>query len=463
MVAVATGSGDPRVLGSSVVGHADDEFLRTFYGALKDQPLEPDDEKYVRIYEGDASSTADPVARLARGISWAQDESTQLFSGFRGTGKSTELRRLRRKLTEQGYRVVLCDMKNYLNTSTPVDISDFLISAAGALSDALAKDDELLGEDVAHRSYWERAVDFMFRTNVTVGDVQPGTTVGDATSSLKVGLRQDPTFRQQLQEHMKGHLGRLVDDVREFMADCVHAVRRKHKDTKLVVLFDSVEQIRGSSVNDAEVFASVETLFAGHPDKLKFQGMHVVYTAPPWLKMRSPGVSRNYDGAYLLPCVKVRRPDGQPFEGGLAVLRDIVSGRGDWSQVFASQDDLDHVLLQTGGYLRDLFRALQKMLMNAAERGEVPLDRAAIDEELAALRNDYLPISIADAKWLHQVAQSHEAELPRHEELPELSRYFDNHLLLCYRNGDEWYDLHPLIREKVEGLALRSQPVKNEP
>ncbi|MEM7157628.1 MAG: hypothetical protein AAF799_32610 [Myxococcota bacterium] len=444
------------------MGHADDEFLRTFYGALKDQPLEPTDDEYVPIYEGDASSPADPVDRLARGISWAQGDSTQLFSGFRGTGKSTELRRLRRKLIEQGYQVVLCDMKDYLNTSTPVDISDFLISAAGALGEALAKDKELLGEDVAKRGYWERAVDFMFRTQVDVGEIKPGVGVGDASASLKLGLRQDPTFRQQLQEHMKGHLGRLVDDVRDFMADCVHAVRRKHKDAKLVVLFDSVEQIRGSSVNDAEVFASVETLFAGHPDKLKFQGMHVVYTAPPWLKMRSPGVSRNYDGAYLLPCVKVRRQDGKPFDQGLGVLRKIVKGRGDWERVFENSEDLDHVLLQTGGYLRDLFRALQKMLMSAAERGTLPLSRAAIDEELAALRNDYLPISIADAKWLHQVAQSHEAELPRHEELPELSRYFDNHLLLCYRNGEEWYDLHPLIREKVESLARRSQPAKSD-
>ena len=37
-------------------------------------------------------------------------------------------------------------MKHYFNLSTPIDISDFLISAAGALSDALATDPELSGD-----------------------------------------------------------------------------------------------------------------------------------------------------------------------------------------------------------------------------------------------------------------------------------------------------------------------------
>lgn len=436
---------------------ANEQFLRAFYRALADRPLEPDDKWYVPIYEGPASSMADPVHRLARGMSWRSGgDSTQLFSGFRGTGKSTELRRLKRLLEREGFKVVLCDMKHYLNFSTPVDVSDFLISAAGALSDGLAADPDLCGEQLAHRGYWVRAVEFMQRTKIEVGNLQVKTNVGDASENLKVGLRQDPSFRQVLQEKMKGHLGKLTDDVRQFMADCVNALHQRHgDDTEIVVLFDSIEQLRGNSINDAEVFSSVETLFAGHPDKLRFQGMHVVYTVPPWLKIRSPGVVNHYDGGYLLPCVKIRDRAGQPFEPGLRALRKIVEQRGDWTRLFSSEEDLVHVLLQTGGYLRDLFRALQNMLMAAADGGGGQIDRAAIDDELASIRNDYLPISLADARWLADVANTHEAELPDRDRVPGLARYFESHLLLCYRNGEEWYDLHPLLQQTVQRLAAR--------
>jgi hypothetical protein len=435
---------------------ADEDFLRTFFQNISDQPLEPDDPRYVPIYAGPTASKADPVQRLARGMQWRWFESVQLFSGFRGTGKSTELRRLRRLLESHGYKVVLCDMKRYLNLSTPIDISDFLISIAGALSDALAQDSDLAGEDVAKRGYWQRAVDLMTRTKVELEPLQLSASAGAASASLKIGLHQDPSFREQLQARMKGHLGALVDDVRAFMIDCVKAVQRKHgEDTKLVVLFDSIEQIRGSSVNDAQVFESVQTLFEGHSDKLRFQGMHVIYTVPPWLKIRAPGVINLYDNFFLLPCIKIRERDGTVCDAGVEVLGKIVAARGDSTRLFAERADFDHVLAETGGYLRDLFRALQGLMMNAADQASLPVDREAIDFELSELRNHYVPISLQDARWLAKVAHSHEAELPEHDEIPNLSRYFDTHLLLCYRNGDEWYDLHPLIRDTVERLASR--------
>jgi hypothetical protein len=437
----------------AVVSTADEDFLRGFYRNLSDGPLEPDHPWYVPIY---ASATADPVQRLALEIEWNEFESTQLFSGFRGTGKSTELRRLRQVLTGKGYRVVLCDMAHYLNLSTPIDLSDFLISLAGAVGDALAADPDLLGENMADRNYWRRAVDFLTRTKVGFNGLPLGGAVGDASASLRLGLKEDPSFREQLQTHMRGHLGALADDVRGFMADCVTAIRRKHgEDTKVVILFDSIEQIRGSSVNDAEVFASVESLFVGHPDKLRFQNTHVIYTVPPWLKIRSPGVSKLYDGGYTLPCVKLRHRDGTADEDGIEILGRIVEQRGDWTRVIAVREDFVHVLTSTGGYLRDLFRALKGMLMHVAEHQGRILDRAAVEFELAELRNGYLPVSIEDAQWLAQVARSHEAELPKHGSIPHLSRYFDTHLLLCYRNGEEWYDLHPLIQPVVYRLAAR--------
>jgi len=54
-----------------------------------------------------------------------------------------------------------------------------------------------------------------------------------------------------------------------------------------------------------------------------------------------------------------------------------------------------------------------------------------------------------------RISLEHDVALPDVERLPALARFLDTHLALCYRNGREWYDLHPLIRENV--LSQTSQ------
>jgi hypothetical protein len=82
----------------------DPEFRRNFFRALNDAALEPDDPRYVPIYDDKRISADDPVVMMQTTVEWTIESSVQLFSGFRGTGKSTELRRLRMRLAEADYR-----------------------------------------------------------------------------------------------------------------------------------------------------------------------------------------------------------------------------------------------------------------------------------------------------------------------------------------------------------------------
>lgn len=434
----------------------DQDYLRDFYRALVDRPLEPNDDWYVDLYRDPDLATFDPVEQLATGIEWTDLESTHLFSGFRGTGKSTELRRLRARLQATGrHIVVLCDMVDTLNLATPVDAADFLIGVAGAFGDALASDPDLLGQDPGRESYWQRVLRLFRDTEVDL-DVELGATVGVASATLKSNLRQDPTFRERLRERMEGHLGALVEDVHAYMAACVRAVRARHgEDIQVVLLLDSIEHVRGTSIGTAEhVYASVEALFANHADSLRFEDLHVVYTVPPWLKIRSPGIAGEYGGMQLLPCVRVRSRDGTVFRAGNDALERVVSRRGDWARLLGTRDRLDALIDASGGYLRDLFRLVQGCLRQARGR-KLPISPALLDTAISEVRNSYLPLARADARWLSAIRTTHTPELAVHRagseasNLYDLSRFFDTHMVLCYRNGDEWYDVHPLLHDEV--------------
>jgi hypothetical protein len=448
---------------------ADNGFLQSFYQQLIDRPLEPGNPFYVPLYARDATSPSDPVNELQATIEWSPIDSAQLFSGFRGTGKSTELRRLKAQLEQGNTVVVLCDMQQYLNLTTPIDVSDFLLAVAGAFGDELAKDPTLLGQDIITEGYWTRFVAFLTRTRIEVSSL--GLSAGlDASAGLdqtklgakfatdiKLNLKEDPTFRQKLQDRLKGHLGALVRDVHRFFGECILALRNKHRDPELrvVMLLDSVEQIRGTSVNAREVASSLETLFMGHSNVLKIPDLHAVYTVPPWLKIKAPGVAGLYSGCQLIPCVKVRDRHGPPCTAGLDELEQIVAKRGDWRRLLGDdRSALDELLVASGGYLRDLFRILQTVL-RLTRLDALPASPRVRKLALDEVRNSYLPLSNEDALWLRRIDGTGNTELDGESKLHDLARFYDTHLVLTYRNGDEWVAVHPLIETAVREQAAR--------
>jgi hypothetical protein len=86
------------------IAKEDRDFLRGINRRVADQALEPNDPLYEPIYE--QLDADDPVAIMQARIELSDVQTMQLFSGFSGAGKTTELFRLRRNLLDAGGRRV---------------------------------------------------------------------------------------------------------------------------------------------------------------------------------------------------------------------------------------------------------------------------------------------------------------------------------------------------------------------
>ena len=138
-------------------------FRKELYGCLTLGPLEPTDPQYVPLYELPELRNDDPVQLLRFAIEATESPTAQLVSGFRGTGKSTELRRLRRELQLAGHRVVLCDIEDYLNTGSALDPVDFLYALALAVAGTVMV---ATGEDFPLEGYATRLWNLLGHTHV---------------------------------------------------------------------------------------------------------------------------------------------------------------------------------------------------------------------------------------------------------------------------------------------------------
>jgi hypothetical protein len=421
-------------------------FLKAFYKQVTSRdPLDPaSDKRYVELYR-DAGQD-DPVELMFRGIAWQSVQSVQLLSGFRGTGKSTELLRLKDRLRKAGYAVVLVDMEDYLNMSTRIEASDFLMAAAGAFSDALASPD-LLGFDPKREGYWTRLASFARRTRVEIPDV--------AEYGIKAALRTDPTFKQRLQAQMAGHLGALTEDVHTFFSEAARQIREKLPGAPEVVLIvDSMEHPRGTWVNDREVQSSVVNLFDAHAARLHLPDVHAVYTVPPYLKVLSPSIGTLYGtgAVQIFPAIKVLdRSTRDAHDRGIQALCAVLAKRGDTGRLFGGEALLQRLVLASGGHLRDLLRLAAEVLRRAQS---LPVTEDVVDGAIRAIRAEMLPVADEHARWLARIAETHHAELASVERTRDLAWFLDTHVVLCFRNGeDEHYDVHPLIREHVIAQA----------
>lgn len=403
---------------------------------------------YVRNLHGGK----DLIRILADRIDYDEGGGTYLFSGNIGTGKTTELMRLAEMLQDEGCEVFYIDMAEYLNLTMSVEITDFLISVLGGLSEKIEK---RFGATPGDRGFFERVWGFL-QSDVKL----EGITLPADHASLKLSIQQDPDFKKKLQQGTRGHVARLVKEARDFVQEAVRWVRdRTDENKKIVLLVDSVERLRGvgDSKDVAEVFKSAETLFSGHADKLRFPSLHLVYTIPPYLSALAGNLSALYSGGriYMLPSIHIYEccpKDGEEpaqSDSGLGAMVAIVAKRFPPWEKFFTPLQLKQLASHSGGDLRDFFRMVGMSITEAPYQETLPLADSVIKSAEDAVRND-MPVAGDDKAWLARILKSHQRELDSLDKLPAFARLMEGKYLLNYRNGQDWYDVHPLLRELVK-------------
>jgi hypothetical protein len=452
-------------------------FRTHFFRRLTLGPLEPDDQQYVPLYDLPELRNDDPVELLRFAIETNPAPTAQLVSGFRGTGKSTELRRLRKVLRDDGHKVLLCDIEDYLNTGQALDPIDFLYAFVLAVSGALVE--TYAAADPLREGYLTRLKNFLVRTEVEVPELSAGAkATGDlgplkaeTSAGLKLVLKDNPSFRDRARARWQGSIGRLVEEAHAYVNELAETLKADlAPEKRVVVIIDSIEHVQGTLDDASKVQASIEQLFTVHSDMLHFPGVHAVYTVHPYLKIKYANIDDYFPqgGLQIVPTVKVReRPDpktperlGKPRKTALDAFAQIVEARGEWWHLLGSgaegRERLDALVLASGGHLRDLMRLLAEVVRRTRD---LPASKEVIEAAVSHVRNQALPIADDDAEWLAEIARSHTTCLPSETRLPSLARFLDTHRVLCYRNGSEWFDVHPLIRDAVleQAAAVRAR------
>ncbi len=433
------------------------ELLPRLFNALPDSAVGGvnNDETYVNRA---SAPEYDAVANLLQFVRWAPvSNETYLFSGLRGSGKTTELNRLITELRNDGIAAYYCDATTYLNLNDPqLSLAELLMTALAGLADATRKE---FGENFLRDNIWQRTKRLL-KSDI---ELKPSLKIdlGGIEAEVEATLKENPDFRKALVD-FAGSSTAFYDAAIGYAEEVASLIRTRTNCQKIVLVVDSLERLSAPTGDERRLFDSFKELFFNDPTRLRFPGFSVVYSAPPYLHAVLPNVAAGFSQTVALPNFKViQRPQGTVARvrnaEGIAKMVDIVARRfAPWQQVFG-RAVIEELAWMSGGNVRRFFSLVRGAARKSAlSNTALPIDDPQAAPILHAISEAAQPLQWLNAKdrlWLTRFMNDGENPATYIEDLttdlPSIIRLFDHSLVLDYQNGSVWYQVPQLVRANV--------------
>ena len=416
--------------------------LTKFIQAVQNtEPLDIGVEKDKRLYVERLQGTRDALGRLNSEIRHREGDGVYLFTGQIGSGKSTELLRLKEELHGPQCKVYYCDLEDWLNLNAPIDLASMLLALIASWVD-------VVDTNAGQRTPVQRLTDFLTRTKITLAGINLTGDMGAVKAQLQLALQTDAGFRGSLEKTLNENVGSFVNQVHRFVAELVADICPHGE--KCVLIADSLEKIRGYGDEANKVYESIQRLFLNEGRALRLPSVNVVYSVSPFLLAQNPqlpsilgqGVVVNMPSVHVF---KKRSTELDP--DGVAQMTALIDLRyAQWNQ-FIAPGLLSELIRDCGGDLRDYLRAIKVVLLEREANPE-----ATQPELLDIVRGQISPprlVPSAHIGWMARLERSHEPEIDDKVDASVFHRYLATKHILAYLNGDAWYAIHPLLREWV--------------
>jgi hypothetical protein len=399
-----------------------------------DHPLGAEDERYVDL--SDVRGTKVIATTIARRIERSEQGQyyQQLFTGHRGSGKSTELFRLKKELETRKFFAIYIDVEELLDLAD-LDYLDVLLSIIKQTEETLRKENIILNEELLQAiSDWfaEKIIEDAVSTDFSAGIETQAEAKAEIpffaklmarlTANIKTSASQRVTTRNKL----KNELAVFIERLNTLLMDARNKVKAQgYKDIVLIV--DGLEKMHYRMMDDKQ--SSHAHLFVLHAEQLKAPRCHIVYTTPISLAFNA-NLGNDFDDVQILPMVKTN-------EEGITCLTEVIAKRVDIPAIFKNTQEVRQLISLSGGVMRDLMRLIRL----ATDTDNAQIDTPEIEYAQRTLVREYDRLLKSDE--LEQLEWVYENKRVTGDEA--YARMLNLRLILEYQNGERWAELHPAI------------------
>jgi energy-coupling factor transporter ATP-binding protein EcfA2 len=389
-----------------------------------------------------------------------------LFTGHIGCGKSTELLQLQKLLEADGFHVVYFESSDDLEMAD-VDIGDVMLAIAKRISESLenakvnveggklrslvAKTKEILLTPIEVKAKAE----IPGAAKLAVDTEKKEMTISALIGELTVKAKNDGGLREKLNQFVVPQKNKLVEAINEGLIVPAIEQLKKHGKKGLAVIVDNLDRVDSRVRPDGK--SQHEYLFIDQSECLTKLACHLVYTLPLSMKFGNEYgmLTQRYDDPLVLPMVPPIDRDGNSYDVGMVLLRQMVLRRAmpegtdeerlvRLGEIFENGEALDRLCRISGGHSRDLMRLLNSWIKKGQQ---LPLKAETLERVIRERRNE-MGMAISDDEWelLRQVRSRKKVSGDEEFQILISSRW-----VFEYRQEEEsWFDVNPILLEAAE-------------
>lgn len=348
--------------------------LKSAFNACTVEPLEGSDiEKYyVDLSAVRKTSAVDGVSTILD-FQEAANFSTILFTGHRGSGKSTELKRIQERW-EESYHVI------YLEVNEETDINDanytdlylivikqveFTLRKLGLKFDQkLLNSFENWFKEITkeNEESVEKSVNVDAEASLEGGAPFIAKLMVKLLAQIKGSDKQKTTIRQILEKD----ISRLKADINLLLSDADGKLRKKYPGYKgLLIIFDNLDRVPPTVADH---------LFFDYAAQLQELHCTIIYTVPISVLCSPKNPLALFNGnPHIVPMVNIYQfernvRDLNDNQIGLDAIASLIEKRVDVDAVFNSRQELLKLAEASGGHVRQLMQMMQSACLTASTK-----------------------------------------------------------------------------------------------
>lgn len=290
------------------------------------EPLNPGDARYVPC--DDVRGTGDVVMRLANAVRRSNKPMHLLFTGHRGCGKSTELKRLIQRLTQPGadtrpFFTVYFEADSQDIDVNDVDFADVLLAIVREVGKTLR---EYLHEDLrpTRLNRFLEDMKTLLGSEVDFNSLTLDVKIAKFTAAIK----SSPEARRDIRKALEPNVSNLIQAVNDLLTEAVTKLKAQgYQD--LVIIVDNLDRIILRSIPDSQ-YNTHEQLFINRGSQLTQLQTHIIYTLPISMLFAptATALTTIYSKQpFTLPMVKVLGRDHQDNPAGMDAMREMIRKR----------------------------------------------------------------------------------------------------------------------------------------